>query len=114
MSMEKLGIGLAATAFAILSVLLVLAVIRGTVAWPLALASPIALGGLILAAKSVRGIQRWTRSILFLMLLLILTAELLFNPRCWVVLDPSQHGCHSAMIAIVLGAVGVALSRIRD
>jgi hypothetical protein len=48
------------------------------------------------------------------MLPAILTIELLFNPRCWVVLDPFEHGCHSTMIAIVLGAVGLALSRVKD
>jgi hypothetical protein len=30
------------------------------------------------------------------------------------VLDPNQHGCHSTMIVIVLGAVGLALSRIKN
>jgi len=32
------------------------------------------------------------------------------DPRCLVVLDPHQHGCHSFMIAAILGVVGLALA----
>jgi hypothetical protein len=115
--MEKLGIGLTAAAFAILTFLLVIAVVRGTPQaspWPFVLAGALALAGAIVATKSVRQMLRWSRLSLFLMLIAILTLELVFNPRCAVVLDFDQHGCHSPMIAIVLGAIGVVLSRIKD
>jgi hypothetical protein len=115
--MEKLGLGLTTTAFAALAFFLLMSAIRGKphlAEWPVVLASMIAFSGLILAATSFHGIPRWARPILFLMLLSILTVELLFNPRCWLVLDPQEHGCHSTMIAIVLGAVGLALSRIKN
>src|SRR5215470_17375627 len=114
MPMEKLGLGLATFAFAALTFLMPLVAIHGIppiAKAPLALALLIAFSGLILAATSLRRRLPWTRLILFLMLIVILTTELLYNPRCWVVLDPNQHGCHSPMIAIVLGAVGLALSR---
>lgn len=115
--MEKLGLGLTATAFAALTFFLLMSAIRGkphVAEWPVVLACAIAFAGFILAATSLRSVLRWTRPILFLMLLAILTTELLFNPRCRVVLDPQQHGCHSTMIAIILGAVGLALSRIKN
>jgi hypothetical protein len=115
--MEKLGLGLTATAFAALTVFLLISAIRGKphlAEWPVVLAGAVALSGLILTATSLRQTMRWARLVLFVMLLTILTIELRFNPRCWVVLDPQQHGCHSTMIAIVLGAVGLALSRIKD
>jgi hypothetical protein len=32
------------------------------------------------------------------------------DPRCRVVLDPHQHGCHPVMIAVLLGIVGLALA----
>jgi hypothetical protein len=115
--MEKLGLGLTTTALAALTFFLLMSAIRGkphVAEWPVVLACTIAFAGLILAATSLRHMLRWTRPILFLMLLSILTIELLFNPRCWVVLDPNQHGCHSTMIAIILGAIGLALSRIKE
>jgi len=31
-------------------------------------------------------------------------------PRCLVVLDPHQHGCHTFMIAVLLGVVGLRLA----
>jgi hypothetical protein len=115
--MEKLGLGLTATAFAALTAFMLISAIRGKphlAEWPVVLACAVAFSGLILTASLLRQTMPWTRTILFLMLLSILTVELLFNPRCWVVLDPQQHGCHSTMIAIVLGAVGLALSRIKN
>jgi hypothetical protein len=33
------------------------------------------------------------------------------DPRCLVVLDPHQHGCHTFMIATLLGVVGLVLAR---
>ena len=114
--MAKLGLGLTTTAFAALTFFMLMSAIRGKphlAEWPVVLASMIALSGLILVATSFRKILRFARPVLLLMLLAILTIELLFNPRCWVVLDPNQHGCHSTMIAIVLGVVGLALSRMK-
>jgi len=32
------------------------------------------------------------------------------RPRCRVVLDPHQHGCHTVMLALLLGIVGLALA----
>ncbi len=33
------------------------------------------------------------------------------DPRCLVVLDPHQHGCHTFMIAVLLGLAGLMLAR---
>jgi len=48
----------------------------------------------------------WTE---FAMLLILFITRLATDARCLVVFDPYQHGCHSFMIAVVLGVVGLAL-----
>jgi hypothetical protein len=40
----------------------------------------------------------------------LLATRLATDPRCLVVLDVHQHGCHTFMIAVLLGIVGLALA----
>jgi hypothetical protein len=44
------------------------------------------------------------------MMIIPLVTRLATDPRCRVVLDPHQHGCHTVMIAVLLGIVGLALA----
>jgi hypothetical protein len=44
------------------------------------------------------------------MLIIMFVTRIATDPRCLVVLDPHQHGCHTFMIAIALGVVGLALA----
>ena len=45
------------------------------------------------------------------MLIIILVPRAATDPRCLVVLDPHQHGCHTFMIAVLLGVIGLILAR---
>jgi hypothetical protein len=42
-------------------------------------------------------------------LTLLFVTRLSTDPRCLVVLDPHRHGCHSFMIAVAVGVIGLAL-----
>lgn len=78
--------------------------------WPVALASSVAVIGIILALIPIRSGERWAIWTSLLTLLLLLATRLVTDPRCLVVLDPHQHGCHTFMIAVLLGVVGLALA----
>lgn len=82
--------------------------------WLVALASSVASSvaviGIILALIPIRRGERWAIWTSLLTLLLLLATRLVTDPRCLVVLDPHQHGCHTFMIAVLLGVVGLALA----
>jgi hypothetical protein len=78
--------------------------------WPAALESAYALAGIMLALVPLRRGERWAWCTLLVMWIVPLVTRLATDPRCLVVLDPHQHGCHSLMIAGVLAIVGLALS----
>src|ERR1041385_198615 len=70
--------------------------------WPVALGCAIALAGIMLALVPVRRGDRgswWTSLAVWTPLFITRIAS---DPRCLVVLDPHQHGCHTFMIAVVL------------
>ena len=79
--------------------------------WPVALGCSTALAGIVLALIPIRRGEAWARWTSFAMLLILFLVRLARDPRCLVVLDPHQHGCHTFMIAIVLGVSGLALAR---
>jgi len=79
--------------------------------WPRALTGALALSGIMLAAVPLRGGERWAFWTSLAMLIVLLVPRLLTDPRCLVVLDPHQHGCHTFVIAIVSGIVGLVLAR---
>ena len=58
----------------------------------------------------VRRGEPWAVWTSLLTLTLLLITRLATDPRCLVVLDPHQHGCHTFMIAIVLGVVGLVVA----
>ncbi len=80
-------------------------------AWPVALACAVAVAGIMLALIPVRRGERWALWTSLAVLLIMFVPRVATDPRCLVVLDPHQHGCHTFIIAVVLGVVGLALTR---
>ena len=78
--------------------------------WPVALVSAVVIAGTMLAVIPLCRGERWALWTELLMLITLLATRLLTDPRCLVVFDPHQHGCHSFMIAVVVGAIGLGLA----
>jgi hypothetical protein len=78
--------------------------------WPVALACSVAVAGIVLALVPLRRGERWSLWTSLAMLIIMFVTRIATDPRCLVVLDPHQHGCHTFMIAIALGVVGLALA----
>ncbi len=78
--------------------------------WPVALACTLAVAGIVLAVIPLRRGERWALWTSLAMLLIPLVTRFATDARCLVVLDPHQHGCHTFVIAGVLGIVGLALA----
>jgi len=78
--------------------------------WPVALASVVVIAGVLMAVVPIRRGERWALWTSAAMLAILLVTRITTDPRCLVVLDPHQHGCHSFMIAMLLAAVGLALA----
>jgi hypothetical protein len=79
-------------------------------AWPVALAATLSLTGIMLAIFPIRRGERWAIATSLVTLLILLATRLISDARCLVVLDPHQHGCHTFMIAALLGIIGLLLS----
>lgn len=77
--------------------------------WPVVLTLVVAVTGLVLTVIPIRRGERWAAWLVLATFLTLLGTRLSTDPRCLVVLDPHQHGCHTFMIAVVLGIVGLAL-----
>lgn len=112
---RKIGVGLTLAAFAVLYLLSGPA--RGQFnPHPLATRlSEYAAGiGAVLAivprSRVTRWWQRWELWPQLAIFLFLFAIRMSTDPRCRVVLDPHQHGCHSFMIAVVLGIVGLMLA----
>lgn len=78
--------------------------------WPVALACSLVVAGIMLALIPLRRGERWALWTELAMLVILVATRSATDPRCLVVLDPHQHGCHSFMIAALLGVVGLALA----
>ena len=78
--------------------------------WPVALGSSVALFGIVLALIPICRGERWAIWTSLTVLLILLVTRFASDPRCLVVLDPHQHGCHTFMIAELLGLVGLTLA----
>jgi hypothetical protein len=74
------------------------------------LTSVVAGVGIVLALVPIRRGERWAMLTSFIALTVLLGCRLAIDPRCLVVLDVHQHGCHTFMIAVVLGFIGLALA----
>ena len=78
--------------------------------WPVTLVIVFGLVGIVLALIPVRRGERWAIATSALALLALFAVRMTTDPLCLVVLDPHQHGCHSFMIAMVLGLGGLGLA----
>ena len=77
---------------------------------PVALGCTVAVSGTVLALIPLHRGERWAVWALLAMMIPPSLRALATDPRCRVVLDPHQHGCHTFMIAVLLGIVGLALA----
>jgi len=79
--------------------------------WPVALGSALALAGIFLALVPLRRGEHWALWTQLAMLAILFITRITTDPRCLVVFDPHQHGCHTFMIAVVLGVIGLVMAR---
>jgi hypothetical protein len=78
--------------------------------WPAALMGSLGLVGIVLALIPIRKGERWAILTSFATFAILFVTRMAADPRCLVVLDPHQHGCHTFIIAVVLGVVGLILA----
>ena len=78
--------------------------------WPVALSGSLGLVGIVLALIPIRRGERWAMLTSFATFAILFVTRMATDPRCLVVLDPHQHGCHTFMIAVLLGVIGLVLS----
>ncbi|PYT67373.1 MAG: hypothetical protein DMG39_24225 [Acidobacteria bacterium] len=78
--------------------------------WPVVPACVLALNGLILAVIPIRCGKNWAIWLSVATLLALLATHAVTDARCLLVLGPHGHGCHTFMISMVLGLVGLALA----
>ena len=79
--------------------------------WPVALACALAVAGIMLALVPIYRGEVWAHWTSLATLIILLVPRLATDPRCLVVLNPHQHGCHTFMIAVGLGIAGLVLAR---
>src|SRR5262245_57957921 len=79
--------------------------------WPVALACALTVAGIMLALVPLWRGESWAMWTQLAMLAILFATRMTTDPRCLVVLDPNQHGCHTFMIAMVVGVVGLVLAR---
>ena len=65
---------------------------------------------LVLALIPIRRGEKWAIGLSAMTLFVLLATRTFSDPRCSAVLDPHQHGCHTFMISMVSGLVGLALA----
>ena len=125
MTRQKIGVGLVVAAYALLIYISLSAPFyarahphldRAMLAeyaapWPVALGCALAVAGIMLAVVPLRRGERWALWTQLAILTILFATRISTDPRCLVVLDPHQHGCHTFMIAVVVGVVGLALAR---
>jgi hypothetical protein len=83
--------------------------------WPVALGSAVAIFGVMLTLVPVRRGEAWSMWTSTAIFGLLFAVRLGTDPRCLVVLDVHQHGCHTFMIAMLAGVIGLTfVSRARE
>ncbi len=125
MTRKRIGIGLVVAAYALLIYISLSAPFyarahphldRAMLAeyggpWPAALGCALAMAGIMMALVPLHRGERWALWTQLAVLTILIATRVSTDPRCLVVLDPHQHGCHSFMIAVVVGLVGLVLAR---
>jgi hypothetical protein len=79
--------------------------------WPVALAGALGVAGIMLALVPLCRGERWALWTSLAVWIILLLVRVATDPRCQVVLDRHQHGCHTFMMAVVLALVGLILAR---
>jgi len=79
--------------------------------WPVAMGCALAVAGIVLALIPLRRGEQWALWTQLAVLIILLVTRAVTDPRCLMVLDPHQHGCHTFMIAVALGVIGLVLAR---
>jgi len=82
--------------------------------WPVALMGSLGLVGIVLALIPIRKGERWAMLTSFATFGILFVTRMATDPRCLVVLDPHQHGCHTFIIAIILGVAGLIFASFRS
>lgn len=80
--------------------------------WPVVSGCSIALTGIVLALIPIRRGERWSWWTSLAIWGGLFVTRITTDPRCLVVLDVHQHGCHTFMIAVVLGVLGLIIARL--
>jgi len=125
MTRQKVGVGLVVAAYVLLLYISLSApfyarahphldpalVAQYASPWPLALGCALAVAGIMLALVPLRHGDRWALWTQVAIFIILFVPRMMTDPRCLVVLDPHQHGCHTFMIAVVLGVIGLVLAR---
>jgi hypothetical protein len=78
--------------------------------WPVALMGSLGFIGIMLALIPIRRGERWAMFASFTTFVALFVTRMATDPRCLVVLDVHQHGCHTLIIAVVLGVAGLVLA----
>jgi hypothetical protein len=78
--------------------------------WPVALMGSLGFIGIILALIPIRRGERWAMFTSFVSFAILFVTRMATDPRCLVVLDVHQHGCHTFIIAVVLAIAGLVLA----
>ncbi len=78
--------------------------------WPVTLGCALSTVGITLALIPIRRGERWGLWTSFATFIILLVSRIATDPRCLVVLDPHQHGCHTFIIAVTVGMVGLVLA----
>jgi len=79
--------------------------------WPVAMGCALAVAGIVLALIPLRRGEQWALWTQLAVLIILLVTRAVTDPRYLMVLDPHQHGCHTFMIAVALGVIGLVLAR---
>jgi hypothetical protein len=125
MTRQKVGVGLVVAAYVLLLYISLSApfyarahphldpalVAQYASPWPLALGCALAVAGIMLALVPLRRGDRWALWTQVAIFIILFVPRMMTDLRCLVVLDPHQHGCHTFMIAVVLGVIGLVLAR---
>jgi hypothetical protein len=78
--------------------------------WTPTLTAALGVAGIMLAVVPVRRGEAWALWPVLATFLILGGTRLATDPRCLLVLDPHQHGCHTFMLALVLALAGLVLS----
>jgi hypothetical protein len=78
--------------------------------WPVALMGSLGVIGIVLALIPIRKGERWAMFTSFATFGILFVTRMATDPRCLVVLDVHQHGCHTFIIAVVLGVTGLVFT----